>query len=132
MLAAYLGATCVSPGDQVEAMVSTDAPNVNARVVRLIHGDPNPEGPGVVEEDALWSGAGDQIGEQQPLITGSWIELPLNPAGSQSPTLAFWVYWTGNSSSEQTLASLRHQGSEILRLTIRSDSRLEAAIREPG
>jgi N,N-dimethylformamidase len=132
VLAAYLGATCVSPGDQVEAMVSTDAPNVNARVVRLIHGDPNPEGPGVVEEDALWSGAGDQIGEQQPLITGSWIELPLNPAGSQSLTLAFWVYWTGNSSSEQTLASLRHQGTEILRLTIRSDSRLEAAIREPG
>ena len=48
MLAAYLGATCVSPGDKVDAMVSTDASHVDARVVRLVHGDPNPEGPGAV------------------------------------------------------------------------------------
>ena len=81
MLAAYLGASCVSPGEKVDAMVSTDASHVDARVVRLIHGDPNPEGPGVVEEDALWPGVGAQTGGQQPLLTGSWIELPLNPNG---------------------------------------------------
>ena len=132
MLAAYLGATCVSPGDKVDAMVSTDASHVDARVVRLVHGDPNPEGPGVVEEDALWPGVGAQTGGQQPLLTGSWIELPLNPNGLQSPTLAFWVYWTGDSPDAQTLAFLGHQGTEVLRLVIRPDSHLEATVGESG
>jgi hypothetical protein len=85
MLAAYLGATCISPGDRVDAMVSTDASHVNARVVRLIHGDPNPEGPGAVEEDALWPGIGVQTGGQQPLLTRLLARTALE---SQRPPIA--------------------------------------------
>ncbi|MDP7067313.1 MAG: hypothetical protein QF637_06810 [Acidimicrobiales bacterium] len=58
--------------------------------------------------------------------------MPLNPNGLQSPTLAFWVYWAGVSPDEQTLASLSHQGTEVLRLAIRSDSHIEATVRESG
>ncbi len=132
MLAAYLGTSCASPGTTFEAMVSTDSPHVTARVVRLIHGDPNPEGPGVVEEELFWPGVGKQQGQLQQLRTGSWAELPLNSGGLHSPTLAFWIYWTGVGSDPQTLASIRHQGSEVLCLTIRPDSCLEVAVEQDG
>ena len=54
MLRAYLDPISVGPGDRVQVMVSTDAPTYRAEVVRLLHGDPNPEGPGVLEQAMDW------------------------------------------------------------------------------
>lgn len=36
----------VEPGETIRFMVSSESPSYRADIVRLIHGDPNPEGPG--------------------------------------------------------------------------------------
>ena len=39
----------VEPGGTIQFMVSSELPSYRAEIVRLIHGDPNPDGPGIKE-----------------------------------------------------------------------------------
>src|SRR5215207_9786067 len=45
----YADHMTAQPGDTVKFMVSSNAPRYRADIVRLIHGDANPKGPGVKE-----------------------------------------------------------------------------------
>ena len=45
-LLGYSDRLTAAPGDTIRFMVSCDAPEYESRLVRLIHGDTNPEGPG--------------------------------------------------------------------------------------
>ncbi|MGN6867652.1 MAG: N,N-dimethylformamidase beta subunit family domain-containing protein [Solirubrobacteraceae bacterium] len=45
-LTGYAGRLSVAPGEAVSFHISTEAPSVEVRIVRLIHGDTNPRGPG--------------------------------------------------------------------------------------
>src|SRR4051812_50203304 len=45
-LIGYVDRWSAQAGERVELMVSTTAPELSVRLVRLRHGDPNPAGPG--------------------------------------------------------------------------------------
>ena len=93
MLRAYLDPISVGPGDRVQVMVSTDASTYRVEVARLLHGDPNPEGPGVLDQIVDWldsqerhpgrSGEVEHLG--QPRIRGP-PPFPL-PLGSTPPPI---------------------------------------------
>ena len=46
----YSDRLSVAPGETIAFMVSSAHPTYRADIVRLIHGDPNPLGPGFIEE----------------------------------------------------------------------------------
>ena len=45
-LTGYTNKLSVKPGETIEFYVSSKNPNYKAELVRIIHGDPNPKGPG--------------------------------------------------------------------------------------
>ncbi len=130
MLRAYLDPISVGPGDRVQVMVSTDAPTYRAEVVRLLHGDPNPEGPGVLEQAMDWLDPQEpNPGQEQPLRLGSWIELPAADPWPASFSLAAWVYPTAHTGRLQVIASWADDNNEVLRLEIGEDWCLHGALR---
>ncbi len=130
MLRAYLDPISVGPGDRVQVMVSTDAPTYRAEVVRLLHGDPNPEGPGVLEQAMDWLDPQEpHPGQEQPLRLGSWIELPAADPWPASFSLTAWVYPTAHTGRLQVIASWADDNNEVLRLEIGEDWCLHGALR---
>ena len=130
MLRAYLDPISVGPGDRVQVMVSTDAPTYRAEVVRLLHGDPNPEGPGVLEQAMDWLDPQEpNPGQEQPLRLGSWIELPAADPWPASFSLTAWVYPTAHTGRLQVIASWADDNNEVLRLEIGEDWCLHGALR---
>ncbi|MEM9356018.1 MAG: N,N-dimethylformamidase beta subunit family domain-containing protein [Pseudomonadota bacterium] len=62
------------PGDVIEFKVSsTHKANFDAKLVRVISADPNPEGAGIVEEDVTASFAGSYPSREQPFYPGSYV-----------------------------------------------------------
>ncbi len=86
----------VTPGETVRFMVSSTLPSYQAKIVRLIHGDPNPEGPGVKETHVPTSVDGEYPGRVQRLPRGSYVRIDDHPLldGIGSFTLAAWVWPT--------------------------------------
>ena len=77
-------------------MVSCASPLYRADIVRLIHGDPHPQGPGRKEEQIDTSINGDYPGRIQEIHPGSYVVLPAAPllADLSSFTLQAWIYPT--------------------------------------
>ena len=123
MLRAYSSDISVGPGDRLHVMVSTSAATFDAEVVRLLHGDPNPRGPGAQEESTTWLAKGAQQGRIQDLQLGSWIALPAPQAWPESFTLATWVCPTAHIASEQVIASWTADDGASVRLQITPDWR---------
>ena len=62
----------VEPGGTIRFMVSSELPSYRAEIVRLIHGDPNPDGPGIKEEVISTDVSGEYRGTRQGLPLGSF------------------------------------------------------------
>lgn len=92
-LIGYCDPLTVVPGEQVRFMVSSQHPRFEASIVRLIHGDPNPEGPGFKAEPVQTSVQGEYPGREQPLRGGSYIVVPYGePLSSlRSFTIQMWI-----------------------------------------
>ena len=72
LLMGYLDRVSAAPGDAVRCMVSCSADQFDARLVRLIHGDPSPKGPGF-REQAIESEINKRHpGRIQPIHCGSY------------------------------------------------------------
>ena len=57
----YTDKVSVAPGEDIEFKVSVDnAASAQVEIVRLIHGDEHPDGPGFIEEVVPASCAGEQ------------------------------------------------------------------------
>jgi len=76
----YSDPLSVRPGQAIDFMVSCEAESYRADIVRLIHGDENPLGPGFVEEEVGSDADGVYAGTVQPIAIGSAIEVPDDPA----------------------------------------------------
>ena len=64
----------VAPGETIEFKVSCDEPgSYRADLVRLIHGDTNPAGPGFKEEVVESAVNGSYAGRHQPIASGSHV-----------------------------------------------------------
>jgi N,N-dimethylformamidase len=101
----YTDVLSVAPGERVRFMVSTTAERYRASIVRLIHGDEDPAGPGFKEEAVATDVDGEYAGREQRLPLGSSVRVPsapqLAPEGSFS--LAAFVYPTTPGTGVQGL-----------------------------
>ena len=69
----YADHMTAQPGDTVKFMVSSNAPRFHADIVRMIHGDANPKGPGVKETVIDTASNADYPGKHQSLPLGSYV-----------------------------------------------------------
>lgn len=89
----YLDRLSVPAGGRVTAMVSTTAPTVDVDLVRLIHGDTNPAGPGFKLEEVAGFPAQTVPGRRQEIFVGSCMvagSIPLVEA-TASLLITAWV-----------------------------------------
>ncbi|HTY55734.1 MAG TPA: hypothetical protein VMB26_11060, partial [Candidatus Binataceae bacterium] len=69
----YSDKLSVFPGDEIKFMVSVDGgAEFEAEIVRLIHGDTNPAGPGFKEQVVKTTAAGKYPGRKQEIDAGSY------------------------------------------------------------
>ena len=84
------------PGESISFMVSCTAPSFRAQLVRLIHGDDNPRGPGSKIDDLDSATNGEYPGRVQKLHPGSFVVVPDDPRLrlDGSFTIQAWIYPT--------------------------------------
>ena len=101
----YSDRLSVQPGETIKFMVSSELPRYRADIVRLIHGDTNPRGPGYKEELVQAPVNREYPGRSQALPNGSYVTVPDNPALrlSASFTLQAWIYPTTPAKGVQGL-----------------------------
>lgn len=102
-LIGYCDKFSVAPGEKLAFKVSTDLARYEVAVVRLIHGDENPAGPGYKEEVVPTPIDGAYPGRRQEIHCGSWLTVPDRPAlrGLNSLTLQAWIFPTGTGRGER-------------------------------
>ena len=86
----------VAVGEKIRFMVSCTEDTYKADVVRLIHGDTNPAGPGFKEKLVETSVSKSYPGREQKIYNGSYIEIPDDPQLRFSDSFSFqtWIYPT--------------------------------------
>jgi N,N-dimethylformamidase len=121
----------VEAGQSIAFMVSCTEPTFDAQVVRLVHGDLDPAGPGYREEEIAADLNGTHRGRAQELRPGSFALVentpPLTFTGSFS--LALWVYATAPGYHAQTLAA-KWSSAEGFSLELDETGRIALAV--PG
>lgn len=75
-ISGYAGAVSVEPGQTIDIMVSTKSAKFKADLVRIIHGDADPRGPGIKEEVIANPANKEYDGEYQMLPLGSYVKVP--------------------------------------------------------
>ena len=102
-LIGYCDKFSVAPGEKLAFKVSTDLARYEVAVVRLIHGDENPAGPGYKEEVVSTPIEGAYPGRRQEIHCGSWLTVPDRPAlrGLDSLTLQAWIFPTRTHGGER-------------------------------
>src|SRR5712692_7837606 len=76
VLLGYADRFSVQAGDTIRFMVSCEATSFDARLVRLVHGDNNPAGPGYREEVQPSPVDGTYPGKRQVIAAGSYVRVP--------------------------------------------------------
>jgi N,N-dimethylformamidase len=92
----YADQLSVAPEETIRFHVSCQRPTYRADIVRLIHGDPNPRGPGFKEELVSTPVSSEYPGRSQVIHTGSHVIVPDAPLLRlhDSFTLQAWIYPT--------------------------------------
>jgi N,N-dimethylformamidase len=96
VLMGYADRFSVQAGDTLRFMVSCEASSFDARLVRLIHGDNNPAGPGYREEHTPSAADGAYPGKRQVIAAGSYVRVPGSDALdlTNGLTIQAWVWPT--------------------------------------
>ena len=92
----YTDRLSVPQGGKIRFMVSCELPSYRADIVRLIHGDVNPKGPGFKEELIQTPVQGEYTGRKQVSHKGSYVVVHHNPLlqPATSFTLQCWIFST--------------------------------------
>ena len=95
-LLGYTDRLSVAPDETIRFMVSCDHYEYRADLVRLIHGDENPAGPGFKEREVASAINADYEGRRQSIRSGSFVVVPDCQAfrALHSFTLTAWIYPT--------------------------------------
>jgi N,N-dimethylformamidase len=108
-LVGYSDKLSVEPGGTITFMVSSEPGRFSARLVRLVHGDTNPLGPGYKDQPVESSLGGEYDGKLQMLRPGSYVRVAhdaaLAPEGDF--TLQMWMCPTLPGKAVQTIVSKR-------------------------
>ena len=75
----YCDKLSVAPGETVRFMVSCEAERYRAEIVRIVHGDANPAGPGLRLEPVATPITGEYPGRTQAIDAGSYAMVPDHP-----------------------------------------------------
>ena len=115
----------VQPGERLRFMVSTELRSYRADIVRLIHGDDTPGGPGFKDEPIETPVSGEYPGRQQPIRKGSYVTVPDSPALrlTGSFTLQAWIYPTTPKKGVQGILTKWGAGRGRIRPVHRRDGR---------
>ena len=104
-LIGYSDRLSVAGGESIGFHVSSRLPNYEATLVRLIHGDTRPGGPGFKEVELTSSFGGEYAGTEFGLRNGSYVRIddaePLNLSGSF--LLEAWVWPTALEVGAQAI-----------------------------
>ena len=102
------------PGETIGFCVSSKAPTFRAEIVRIIHGDPNPAGPGLRTERGASHVTGEYAGAEQHLRGGSHVVVPddpaLDPASGFTITAWIWPTWPDRGSPQAIVTKLSRDG----------------------
>ena len=95
-LLGYAVPLVAQPGTTVQIMVTTEAERYDAEIVRLIHGDNNPAGPGFKSETIPSAVNGSYPGRHQETHTGSYGQIAPSPAldVEDGLTIQAWIWPT--------------------------------------
>jgi N,N-dimethylformamidase len=102
----YSDKFCVAPGDTIKFYVSSyESESYGADIVRLIHGDTNPDGPGYKEEEIKSGLLDDYAGAPQDIHIGSYVIVPNdNRLNTKSFTLQAMIFPTTPDKGVQGIA----------------------------
>ena len=130
----YADRLSVRAGEAVRFMVSSQKPRYRADIVRLIHGDTSPRGPGFKEEPVDTDAAGEYPGRFQAIHAGSYVEVPdyalLSP--SAGLTIQAWIYPTTPEKGAQSIVSKLSADGNGYGLFIGGGSQLELVLGSGG
>ena len=106
-LVGYSDRLSVAPGEAISFMVSSAHPTYRADLVRLVHGDTNPLGPGFIEELVPASLSGEYPGRVQEIVTGSYVAVADQPAFALSDgfTVQAWILPTTPEAGRQGIVT---------------------------
>ena len=125
----YTDRLTVQPGQAVDFKVSSVHPHFHASLVRLIHGDDSPAGPGFKAHPVPSQIEGTHPGRHQLLRPGSYVRIPhrdgLTPTGSF--TIHLWLWINSATGGRQTLLSQGSAGDGGYALRL-EDSRVAARV----
>ncbi len=95
-LTGYADLFSVNPGKTIKFHVNCDGPSAyDVQIVKMIHGDTNPRGPGLIEEAIDAPCNGSKPGRPQTIYSGSYGYVEDNPnLQVQSFTLQCWIWPT--------------------------------------
>ncbi len=107
----YTDRCSVRPGDEVIFFVHSEFNEpYQADIVRLIHGDTNPEGPGFKEKLVRTSTNRRYRGQHQAVHAGSYLMVPHDPRlDVQSFTLCAYIYPTTPVVDTEGVAATLYQ-----------------------
>lgn len=77
-LLGYADRLSVAPGECIRFMISTDQPEYEANIVRLIHADENPAGPGFKQKAMKSAVDSTYSGRKQMAQAGSFVVVPFH------------------------------------------------------
>ena len=124
-LVGYSDRWSAQAGETVRFYVSATTPRYRADLVRIIHGDENPAGPGYKEEAVEHEIAGEYAGTEQRIHPGSYVVVEPFPALAAF-TLRAWVYPTRIEAGVQGILTRWAAASETgFGLFIGADGALE-------
>jgi len=98
----YADRLSVQPGETIRFMVSSERPRYRAQVVRLIHGDANPAGPGLKELLVDTPLNGEYAGARQDLPLGSYVRVPDHPSLRLDGSFTVTAWIAPTSQRDQT------------------------------
>lgn len=98
----YVDRHSVAPGDSIRLMTSSKKPTYRASLIRLRHGDENPEGPGHRYHAIPSAVEGEYQGREQGFPAGSYVAVPhaSHLDASDTFTLAAWIWPTAPTKGE--------------------------------
>ena len=97
----------VAPGERIAFKISVEeGDGFDARIVRVVHGDCNPDGPGLKFRHVPTAADGRHPGRPQRVDAGSYLRAATLPALAAGPFTFFAMIWpTLPDRADQTLAT---------------------------
>ena len=120
----------MAPGDRVNFKVhAEESVSYRARIVRIIHGDANPQGPGFKIDPVATPIDGTYEGRPQQTQLGSYVQVPHHPklSGLSSFTVAAMIWPTLPDRGRQGLITHWHDQAGF-RLEVGADGALAAIL----